>query len=72
MEVVTCISVLCGRPFQVNTFTTNLNSSYQPGTIKCPHCGISTQSSPDSLFLTHALSVEEETRLRADPGDRES
>ena len=60
MNVVKCISILCGRPFQVNSFTTNLNTSYQPGIIKCPHCGTSTESSPDSLFLTHALSVEEE------------
>ncbi|MGV3743097.1 MAG: hypothetical protein ACO1NO_12380 [Burkholderiaceae bacterium] len=37
-----------------------MNTSYQPGIIKCPHCGTSTESNPDSLFLTHALSVEEE------------
>ncbi len=63
MKVVKCISVICGRPFQVNRFTTNLNSSYQSGIIKCPHCGISTESAPDSLFLTHALSVEEEVQF---------
>ncbi|MDQ9170894.1 hypothetical protein Q8A64_10780 [Oxalobacteraceae bacterium R-40] len=65
MEVVKCISVFCGRPFQVNVFTTKLNTSYQPGIIKCPHCGTSTASSPDSLFLTHALSVEEEIRFNS-------
>jgi hypothetical protein len=60
MEVVKCSSVSCGRPFQVNRFTTNLNTSYQPGIIKCPHCGTSDKADPDALFLTHALSVDEE------------
>jgi hypothetical protein len=68
MKVVKCISVLCGRPFQVNKFTTNLNTTYEPGIIKCPHCGTSTEANPDSLFLTHALSTEEERRFNIKPG----
>lgn len=67
MEVVTCISVLCSRPFQVNRFTTELHISYPRGIIKCPHCGTSSESSPDSLFLTHALSMEEEAQFGKSP-----
>lgn len=67
MNIKRCDSPNCDRPYQVNKFTTILSETYKLGVIKCPHCGTSTKGSPDSLFLTHALSPEEEARFNSEP-----
>lgn len=63
MKFMQCRSAGCGKPFQVNQFTTRLITCYEFGIIKCPHCGNAVKSSPDSLFLTHALSTVQEAQF---------
>lgn len=63
MKVIQCISVVCGKPFQVNQFNTALATPYSMGVIKCPHCGAVIESSAKSLFLTHALSPQQEAQF---------
>jgi hypothetical protein len=63
MQYMTCHDPACGRPFQVNQFKTRLADSIERGRIVCPHCGLATAGESDSIFLTHALSAEEEARV---------
>jgi hypothetical protein len=36
-----------------------------PGKIVCPHCGLTIDGEDDSVFLTHALSIEQEAEFNA-------
>jgi hypothetical protein len=63
MRVSHCSNPACGRPFQVNQFTTKFSIDGEPGKIMCPHCGQVTEADSNSLFLTHALSPEEEAQF---------
>lgn len=63
MTILHCSSDECGKPFQVNEFTTRMPIPYPFGVIKCPHCGAAHDGNPTSLFLTHALSVQEEQQF---------
>jgi hypothetical protein len=55
-----CPNQLCGRPFQVNRFSADLDALADRGRVTCPHCGLVAIGDGNSIFLTHALSDEEE------------
>jgi hypothetical protein len=55
-----CPASACGRPFQVNRFSASLCTLTETGKIICPHCGAAIKADSDTIFLTHALSDEEE------------
>jgi hypothetical protein len=55
-----CPSPICGRPFQVNRFSTRLSPSLEFGKMTCPHCGLALTGEHNSVFMTHALSSEQE------------
>jgi hypothetical protein len=58
--VAKCPSPICGRPFQVNRFSTRLSPSLELGKMTCPHCGLVVDGDSNSVFLTHALSSAQE------------
>lgn len=60
MNVRRCTALRCGRPYQVNKFSVNAPFAAYRGKITCPHCGAVELDDSDSIFLTHALSREEE------------
>lgn len=60
-----CSAPGCDRPFQVNRFNGSSCNWTGAGTITCPHCGTSTEADADFIYLTHALSTEEEARYDA-------
>jgi hypothetical protein len=60
MKFHRCSNSLCGRPFQVNRFDAQYANPAELGKIICPHCGALGYGDSDSVFLTHALSAEEE------------
>jgi DNA-directed RNA polymerase subunit RPC12/RpoP len=60
MRIGRCVSPACGRPFQLNQFSKKFSIQAEAGTIMCPHCGHVSQGDINSLFLTHALSEEQE------------
>jgi hypothetical protein len=68
MEIQNCPAPRCARPFQLNTFTTELVTSIERGQIICPHCGHVMQNNSESLFLTHALSPDQEEKFSARSG----
>lgn len=55
-----CALPACGRPFQVNRFNASLSRVTQAGKIICPHCGFQIYADRNFIFLTHALSPQEE------------
>lgn len=55
-----CPFPACGRPFQVNRFSANLCSLTEAGKIICPHCGTAIKADANTIYLTHALSNEED------------
>lgn len=60
MAIRRCRASTCGKPYQVNEFrSTSLLNTYR-GRIICPHCGTLELVSEESIYLTHALSREEE------------
>jgi len=62
MNIRRCRASNCGRPYQVNEFrSSSLLHTYR-GKIACPHCGTLELTSDDTIYLTHALSQEEESR----------
>lgn len=67
MQTSRCGVAECGRPFQVNTFGPPVSTSYQLGVITCPNCGATSAGDADSLYLSHALSAEQEEQMAADP-----
>jgi DNA-directed RNA polymerase subunit RPC12/RpoP len=58
-----CLGPECGRPFQLNQFSTKFSLSAERGRITCPHCGRASVGDANSIFLTHALSVAEEAEF---------
>jgi hypothetical protein len=65
VRVTRCSSPACGRPFQVNQFSTKFSIAAERGKISCPHCGAISAGDPNSMFLTHALSKEQEAEFNA-------
>jgi hypothetical protein len=65
VKITRCSSPLCGRPFQLNQFSAKFSGSTEPGQIACPHCGTISAGDSDAVFLTHALSPEEEQAFTA-------
>jgi hypothetical protein len=62
MAIRRCRASNCGRPYQVNEFrSSSLLNAYR-GRITCPHCGTLELASGESIYLTHALSKEEECK----------
>lgn len=55
-----CTSEDCRRPFRVHRYDATLSLSTPPGVIRCPHCGHAIPADANSIFLTHALSCEED------------
>lgn len=64
MKIRRCTAHQCGRPFQVNTYGPPVSTSYELGKIVCPNCGAVSTGDPASLYLSHALSSDQEARLR--------
>lgn len=60
-----CINASCGRPFQVNRFSTKLDAHMEFGKITCPHCGLETRDDDRYIFLAHALSAGEEAEFES-------
>lgn len=65
MEYTRCPNPFCGRPFQVNQFSGSFASAVQRGMLTCPHCGLLLSRESESVFLTHALSSEQEAAFNA-------
>jgi DNA-directed RNA polymerase subunit RPC12/RpoP len=63
MQIKRCSASECGRPFQVNTFGPPVSTPYELGKITCPNCGATSGGDVNSLYLSHALSPEQEERL---------
>jgi hypothetical protein len=74
MQIIRCTSPDCGRPFQSNRFQFSVQVSlpWARGEIICPHCGHITNGDMRSVFLTHALLVNEETEFCRRQGDEVS
>ncbi len=71
MKIRHCAVERCGRPFQVNEFrSTSVLNTYR-GRITCPHCGTLELLAEDTIYLTHALSIEEELRYQMQKFPRE-
>ncbi|WP_089398386.1 hypothetical protein [Noviherbaspirillum humi] len=47
----------------MNRFSTKLDTLMELGKITCPHCGLSVNDDRNFIFLTHALSVDEENEF---------
>jgi hypothetical protein len=67
-----CISPSCGRPFQLNQFQFSAGAClpWERGEIICPHCGAVMVGEANSVFLTHALSPEQEMEFNRDACDK--
>lgn len=55
-----CSNADCRRGFQVNRFAVSHPAPAFAGRIVCPHCGTSFRAASKYVFITHALSQEEE------------
>lgn len=55
-----CAKKSCRRPYQVNEFGGRPEDLIAPGEVTCPHCGHKETRWSKSVFLTHALTPEEE------------
>ncbi|HZW22516.1 hypothetical protein [Noviherbaspirillum sp.] len=64
MRFQRCINSGCGRPYQINEF--GKHTADGSGKITCPHCGHSVAAADSSVFLSHAMSPEEEARFNLD------
>lgn len=64
MWIERCSNWRCRRPYQVNEFKgddVNLfGEELRPEQVICPHCGQSETRWTSSIFITHALSADEE------------
>jgi hypothetical protein len=49
----------------MNQFSTAFSIPSERGKIICPHCGMVLLGDMDSLFITHALSVDQEAEFNA-------
>ncbi|SNT20402.1 hypothetical protein SAMN06265795_1179 [Noviherbaspirillum humi] len=63
LSVIRCPSSQCGRPYQINQFGARFSAQRERAKIICPHCGLQLYGDRDSVYLTHALSEEEERRF---------
>lgn len=68
MWVERCNNHRCRRPYQVNEFDGERKGQPQPADITCPHCGFSEVRWSESVFLTHALSSEQEQEINQRQG----
>lgn len=68
MWVERCNNQRCRRPYQVNEFDNECKGQPQPVDITCPHCGCSEVRWSESVFLTHALSAEQELEVNERQG----
>jgi hypothetical protein len=70
MNIHYCYRPDCGRPFQVNEYSASTINGNELAHIACPHCGAATHvANSHSIFLSHALSNEEESSLRETSDD---
>lgn len=63
MQIKICTTSACGRPFQINTFGPPVSTPCELGKITCPNCGATSMGDANSLYLSHALSAEQEEGL---------
>jgi hypothetical protein len=63
MKVSRCLDEACGRPFQINEFTGIFSIPGERGKVMCPHCGHEYFDNPDTLYMTHPLSAQEEAEF---------
>ncbi len=68
MWIERCNNQRCRRPYQVNEFNGDGSGQLQPVDILCPHCGRSEVRWSESVFLTHALSCDEEQEINQRQG----
>ncbi len=64
MQIFNCFEPDCCRPFQVNAFSERVLPAGDFANIICPHCGATYEGDHSAIFLTHALSPEQEVALR--------
>lgn len=57
----------CGRPFKIAQFSF-LDTSWERGKIRCPHCGFSLQGASDMVILSYAMTPPEEEKYMRDHG----
>jgi hypothetical protein len=62
-NLVFCDEPACGRPFQVNRYAPSLSFKTPAGVIVCPHCGRNYSADQDTLYHTHAFSMQVEAFL---------
>lgn len=71
-----CAESCCSRPFQINRFNGTSCEWIGAGSIACPHCGASTPADAGFVYLTHALSTDDEARYdepdHTEPGAQQS
>ena len=60
MFIQRCSSLSCSRSFQVNEFEAETIGFGAMEQINCPHCGIVYAGKDGSVYVTHALSDDEE------------
>lgn len=68
MWIERCSNWRCRRPYQVNEFKSDEGNLFgdelRPEQITCPHCGQNEIRWTASIFITHALSSDEEARFQ--------
>jgi DNA-directed RNA polymerase subunit RPC12/RpoP len=60
-QIIDCLSPDCGRPFHVAAFHF-LDTSWERGVIRCPHCGTNMVGASESVFLAFAMTDKDEAR----------
>ncbi|WP_151637864.1 hypothetical protein [Noviherbaspirillum aerium] len=68
MWIERCSNWRCRRPYQVNEFKGEdgnlFGDELRPEQVTCPHCGQSETRWTTSIFISHALSFEEEEHFQ--------
>lgn len=64
MPILKCYSHECGKHYQLNTFDLSAMDQGGSGEVLCPHCGDPSGFMAQLPFITHALSTDQEHRLR--------
>lgn len=68
-RVIHCLSMNCRRPFRIHQYDFELGTTLERGKILCPHCGAVMMCASTAVFLTYALTRQEEQRYADDHKD---
>jgi hypothetical protein len=66
MLLVRCSNKACARPFQANRFGSSVVSELEHGKITCPHCGNVEAADPNTYYLCHPLTPQQETQFNTE------